>query len=426
MQRIVCHLDMDAFFASVEEKNDPSLEGKPVLVAAGPVGRGAVASCNYIARKLGVKTGMSTQEAVRLYPHAVVVRANYDLYQEASEKILRIIYRFTPDVEPLSLDESFFELTHSPRWRSDPKSAAEVIQAAIDSELQLGASIGVSSGKVFAKIGSDFKKPHGITLVPFGGEAEWIAPLPIKVVPGIGYATERKLTEMGVQTCGDILRLTIGQLHNTFGQVHGDFLWNMVRGRDDRPLTKRGAAKSISHQSTLQKTTSDKEYIESLLLYIAERCLWRLRASGMKARGASIYMRFADGRSDGRAIHLKHAVQSEQLLLPIVSDKIREVWRVHSRPRVTFVGVSLFDFQPATDQEELFMDEAEKKEAISRTLSNIREKFGSRIISTARTFDLHHSYRLSQAGLSFSTASIEKTHKPEQKGRNSKLKSSSS
>ncbi|HZK76327.1 MAG TPA: DNA polymerase IV, partial [Candidatus Kapabacteria bacterium] len=166
MQRIICHLDMDAFFASVEEKHDPSLKGKPVLVAAGPIGRGAVASCNYVARRLGVKTGMSTQEAIRNFPEAVVVRANYEWYQEASEQILRIIYRFTPDVEPLSLDEAFFELTHvqsaAADWH-DPLTTAQAIQKTIDEELGLGASIGISSGKALAKIASDFKKPHGIT-----------------------------------------------------------------------------------------------------------------------------------------------------------------------------------------------------------------------------------------------------------------------
>ncbi len=407
MQRILCHLDMDAFFASVEEKHDPSLRGKPVLVAAGPIGRGAVASCNYVARRLGVKTGMSTAEAVRLFPQAVVVRANYERYQEASEQILRIIYRFTPDVEPLSLDEAFFELTHvAHRW-PDPLLAAQAIQRTIDEELQLGASIGVSSGKALAKIASDFKKPHGITIVPFGYEMDWIDPLPIEAVPGVGHATHRKLSELGVVTCGDICKLSIGMLHKLLGNVHGSYLWNLVHGRDERPLMKRGAAKSISHQSTLQHTTSDKDYVESLLLYIAERCLWRLRKSEMKTRSLSIYMRFADQRYAQRVVHLKQATQSEQIIFPIVSEMTRAIWAANPKPRVTFIGVYLSDFQPATPQEILFVDETEKKERLSRAMSGIREKFGAPLITSARTFGLHHSYRLSQAGLSFTVMKVE-------------------
>ena len=408
MDLIICHLDMDAFFASVEEKHDPTLKGKPVLVAAGPVGRGAVASCNYVARRLGVKTGMSTAEALRLFPQAVAVRANYERYQEASEQILRIIYRFTPDVEPLSLDESFFEFTHVPRWRDDPLAAAQAIQRAIDEELNLSSSIGIASGKVLAKIGSDFKKPHGITVVPFGGEKEWIATLPVEAVPGVGYATERKLKERGIMLCGDICNMAPGVLRQLFGNVHGNFLWNMAHGRDARPLSKRGAAKSISHQSTLQRTTSDKDYVESLLMYIAERCLWRLRTAQMRTRSLSIYMRFADQRYAQRVSHLKIATQAEQVILPLVSKMTREIWESNpQQPRVTFVGVHLSDFQLATPQEELFLDDTEKKERLSRTMGKLREKFHSPVVTSARTFGLHHSYRLSQAGLSFSVASVE-------------------
>jgi DNA polymerase-4 len=412
MQRIICHLDMDAFFASVEEKHDPSLRGKPVLVAAGPVGRGAVASCNYVARRLGVKTGMSTQEAMRIAPNAVV-RANYDRYQEASEQILRIVYRFTPDVEPLSLDECFFELTNVVRQWPDPGLAAEAIQRTIQEELDLSASIGVSCGKALAKIASDFKKPHGITVVPFGYEMDWIDPLPIEAVPGVGNATHRKLSELGIVTCGDICKLSLGMLHKLLGNVHGTYLWNLVHGRDDRPLAKRGAAKSISHQSTLQNTTTDKEYVESLLLYIAERCLWRLRKSEMKCRSLSVYMRFADQPASSpmqyaqRVFHLKEATQAEQIIFPLVSQMTRNIWESNPKPRVTFIGVHLSDFQPASPQEKLFFDDTEKKERLSRVMSSIREKFHGPIVTSARTFGLHHSYRLSQAGLSFTVMKVE-------------------
>jgi DNA polymerase-4 len=226
-------------------------------------------------------------------------------------------------------------------------------------------------------------------------------------VPGIGFATQRKLNELGVYQCGDICKLTLGLLHNVFGQVHGSFLWNMAHGRDDRPLTKRGAAKSISHQSTLQRTVTDKDYIEALLMYIAERCLWRLRAADQKTRSIMIYMRFADQRYAKRATHLKVCTQSEHVILPLISDMTREIWREYPRPRVTFVGVHLSDFQLDRQQEELFFDDAEKKERLSRVMGKLREKFHSPVITSARTFGLHHSYRLSQAGLSFSTRSVE-------------------
>ncbi|HWF43617.1 MAG TPA: hypothetical protein VG537_03145, partial [Candidatus Kapabacteria bacterium] len=187
----------------------------------------------------------------------------------------------------------------------------------------------------------------------------------------------------------------------------GSYLWNIAHGIDERPLAKRGAAKSISHQSTLQQTTSDKDYVESLLLYIAERCLWRLRKSDMKARSFSIYMRFADQRFAQRVFHLKHATQSEQIVFPIISEMTREIWRSNPRPRVTFIGVHLGDFEPALPQEELFVDDTEKKERLSRAMGKLREKFGGPILTSARTFGLHHSYRLSQAGLSFTVMKVE-------------------
>ena len=406
MYRTVCHIDLDAFFATVEEKYDPSLKGKPVLVVTGPEGRGAVASPNYIARKHGIKTGMSAREAVRMLPEAVVVRANYERYQEASEQVLRVIYRFTPDVEPLSLDESFFELTHVRRWWDDPRAAAEAIQRTIDNELQLSASIGISSGKALAKIASDYKKPHGITVVPFGYEMDWIDPLPVEAVPGVGHATHKKLTAQGVQTCGDICRLSPALLHKLFGQLHGDFLWDVAHGRDNRILSKRSGAKSISHQSTLQRTTSDWEYVEALLLYIAERCLWRLRTARMRTRGVSIFLRFADQRWAERHSHLSSGAQAEQIILPLISAMLHEIQASNSRARTTFIGVRLFDFLPIEEQEELFIGEAERKEMLSRVLGNIREKFGSKVIATARTYTLHQNYRLSQAGLSFSAKTL--------------------
>jgi len=286
---------------------------------------------------------------------------------------------------------------------------------------------------------SDFKKPHGITMVPFGYEMDWIDTIPIDAVPGVGHATHKRLTELGVVTCGDICKLSLGLLHTLFGQVHGTFLWNLAHGRDERPLSKRGPGvharpKSISHQSTLQNTTSDKDYVESILLYIAERCLWRLRAARMRTRGISIFMRFAEegatrsyggfsvGASAGhagRTMHFKQGVQSEQIVLPIVANMTREIWRAHPRPRIDFVGVRLFDFQPVREQEELFVNDAVKKETLSRVLGNIREKFGPKIVTSARTFTLHHSYRLSQAGLSFSVQSIEEEGSAEMTKRHS-------
>jgi len=236
-----------------------------------------------------------------------------------------------------------------------------------------------------------------------------VAPLraPVEAVPGVGYATQRKLTEHGVRVCGDICGMNLGLLHKQFGQVHGGFLWNLAHGRDARQLMKRGAAKSISHQSTLQRTTTDKDYVESLLMYIAERCLWRLRTAQMRTRSFSIYMRFADQRYGQRVTHLKNGTQSEHVILPLISQMTREIWMLNPKPRVTFVGVHLSDFQPATPQGELFFDDTEKKERLSRAMGSLREKFGSPVITSARTFGLHHSYRLSQAGLSFSVATVE-------------------
>lgn len=406
--RIVCHIDLDAFFAGVEEKLDPSLKGKPVLVAAGPIGRGAVACPSYPARKLGVKTGMSVREALAIIPSAIVISANYEEYQKASEKILSILYRFTPDIEPISLDESFFELTHiQNRWAS-PYDAVKEIQDAIWDEVGLSASFGVSSGKALAKIASDFQKPRGITVVPFGEEAEWIASIPVKNVPGVGYATQKKLLDKDVHVCVDLLKLNPSVLHTMLGQVHGTYLWELAHGKDERRLQQRSDAKSISHQSTLQKSTRDFDYVESLFLYIAERCIWRMRTAQLATREISIFLRYSDQTHESLIRRLVQRTQTDSALLDLVLEMTHEIRRKNKRVPVSFVGLRIADLVRVQPQMDLFAAENSRKEQLADTLQHIRERFGNKVIATARTYNLHREYRLAQAGISFSVARIDK------------------
>lgn len=410
MPRTVCHIDLDAFFAAVEEKHDPSLKGKPVLIAAGPEGRGAVACPNYAARKAGIKTGMPTREALKLLPSAIVVRANYERYQEASDQVLKIIYRFTPDIEPISLDECWFELTHRLHAWNSPLECAKAIQDAIQNELDLSASIGISTSKGISKIGSDFNKPHGITVVDPGSEREWLAPLSVKVISGVGRATYEKLSSIGIETIGDIVsKLSLEHTLYLFGHAHVTYLWEIANGRDDRPLEKKGEVKSISHQSTLQKNTRDMEYVESLLLYICERCIWRLKRRGLASGHISCYVRFGD-HSDGSASRrLGAPSQTEHMFYPLITEMLEEILRGRNRPVVSFIGVALYDFTPVTPQEELFHDRVWKLGNLSTAMEKIRDRLGKRTIASARTFELHQKYRLAQAGLAFSAREIEET-----------------
>ncbi len=293
-RREIVHLDMDAFYASVEVLDDPGLKGKPVIVGGG-MKRGVVSAASYEARKFGVHSALPMARAKRLCPHGVFLPVRMERYKEVSDRIFEIFRRFTPLVEPLSLDEAFLDVTESTRLFGSSVEIARRIKALVRAEAGLSVSAGVASSKFLAKIASDMDKPDGLTVVPHGKEREFLDPLPAGRLWGVGEVTRRALEEMGVRTIGDLGKVPPEELARKFGR-HGLHLHQLSRGVDDREVETEREIKSMGREDTYDEDLLDADDLRRELLAIATRVAARLRRHGLKGRTVSLKVKFADFR----------------------------------------------------------------------------------------------------------------------------------
>ncbi len=293
-RREIVHLDMDAFYASVEVLDDPGLKGKPVI-GGGGMKRGVVSAASYEARKFGVHSALPMARAKRLCPHGVFLPVRMERYKEVSDRIFEIFRRFTPLVEPLSLDEAFLDVTESTRLFGSSVEIARRIKALVRAEAGLSVSAGVASSKFLAKIASDMDKPDGLTVVPHGKEREFLDPLPVGRLWGVGEVTRRALEEMGVRTIGDLGKVPPEELARKFGR-HGLHLHQLSRGVDDREVETEREIKSMGREDTYDEDLLDADDLRRELLAIATRVAARLRRHGLKGRTVSLKVKFADFR----------------------------------------------------------------------------------------------------------------------------------
>src|SRR6187551_3814899 len=263
--RTILHVDLDAFFAAVEQRDRPELRGKPVIVGGVPPGRGVVSAASYEARVYGVHSAMSVTEAYRRCPHGVFLPVDGRRYQQASRDVMAVLRRFTPQVEPISIDEAFLDVTGSLALFGDGATIAAAIKAATRDEVGLTASVGVASTKLVAKIGSDLRKPDGLVVVPPGEEAAFLAPLPISRLWGVGEKTAAVLRDFGVVTIGDLASLPPAAMERRFGK-HGAALVARAHGLDADPVATGDPAKSVGHEHTFGTDTSEREKIERTVL----------------------------------------------------------------------------------------------------------------------------------------------------------------
>src|SRR4051812_20406173 len=289
--RTILHVDLDAFFAAVEQRDRPELRGKPVIVGGGgPDQRGVVSAASYEARAFGVHSAMPLRTAGRLCPHGVFLPVDGRKYQQASREVMAILRRFTDQVQPISIDEAFLDVTGSRQLFGDGEAIARAIKQAVRDEVRLTASVGVATTKLVAKIGSDLRKPDGLVVVPPGTEAAFLAPLAISRLWGVGPQMAAALRDYGVTTMGELAALPIDLLVRRFGK-HGATLHDRALGIDDDPVADAGAAKSISHEHTFDVDTSDREVIERTLLAMADGVAGRLRSAGLKASTVTVKIR---------------------------------------------------------------------------------------------------------------------------------------
>lgn len=374
---MILHVDMDAFYASVEERDDPSLRGKPVIVGGTPEGRGVVAAANYVVRKYGVHSAMATGKALQLCPGAIVIRPRMDYYAEISAQIREILHRYTPIVEPLSLDEAFLDATGSEQLFGSVETIGRAIKADIRKELNLVASVGVAPNKFLAKLASDMNKPDGFTVIKPESIQSVLDPLPVGRIWGVGKVTNQRFEKLGVHTIGELRALSLQQLQAEFGQ-HGAHFWELARGIDHRTVVSDREAKSISHETTFAEDITDIDMLRAWLMELTEHVARRLRSHSLQARTVHLKIRYSNFETYTRSKSLSAATNSTSQLWPAVLQMLTT--SLPERPlvvRLLGMGVSNLRAQTAT-QKTLFAEENDQKDTrLDQVADQIRSRFGT-------------------------------------------------
>lgn len=338
-KRKLIHIDMDAFYASVEQRDQPDLRGKPVIVGGQPDSRGVVAACSYEARQFGVHSAMPSATAYRLCPNAVFIKPAFEKYQAVSRQVQAIFREFTDLVESLSLDEAFLDISTSKRWQGSATLIAKEIKSRIKITTDLTASAGVSYNKFLAKIASDMDKPDGLFVItPEQGEA-FIEQLPIGKFFGIGKATEARMKKLGIYTGADIKKWPLPDLLDRFGK-HGKFYYDIARGIDNRPVNPKRKRQSISTETTLQQDISDKNEMLTILFALAEKISISLEQQQLLAKTLFIKIKFADFTQCTRSRSLPNYFQSVHLLKEETIELLSRVEFDRKPVRLLGVGVS--------------------------------------------------------------------------------------
>jgi DNA polymerase-4 len=381
--RQILHVDMDAFYASVEQRDDPSIRGKPVIVG-GPSRRGVVTAASYEARPFGVHSAMSMGEALRLCPQAIVVPGRHERYAEVSHAVFAIFRRFTPLVEGLSLDEAFLDVTASQSLFGDGEAIARRIKAAIWDELELRASAGVAPCKFVAKIASDLRKPDALVVVREGEVRSFLAVLPIERMWGIGKKSAPGVRAAGFSTLGDLARASDEQLTRVFGSW-GLEVGRLARGDDPREVDPDHEAKSIGAEETFEYDLRDRASLERALLSQSVRVAERLFAAGLAARGVTVKLKYADFTLKTRALKLREPVFDTDSIYAAARELLT---RFELGRGIRLTGVSMSHLVPIDETRLLFPDvRVEKSKKIEAVAAALKDKFGEGQLTRAALLD---------------------------------------
>jgi DNA polymerase-4 len=381
----ILHVDMDAFFASVEEADNPELKGKAVVVGAGP--RAVVTSANYVARGFGIRAAMPVAQARRLAPHAIFLPNRHHRYGEVSADVMRIFGDFSPHVEPLSLDEAFIDVSGATRLIGTARDIAVQIRARIEGELKITCSVGISTTKLIAKLASGRCKPNGILEIADDRVLEFLHPLPVRELWGVGPKTGEALTKLGLQTIGDIAHTPRGTLIRALGQGQGESLYELAWGRDLRAVEESAIEKSIGAEETFARDIDDNEELLAELLRVTERVARRLRDQQFVARTIAIKIRFSDFTTITRSKSIDLPTASTQEIYEQVRRLFAALGLV--RARVRLVGVRLENLESdAGLVEQLTLGSREKGwRQVDQALDRARRRFGGGALKPARLIE---------------------------------------
>ena len=383
--RTIFHVDMDAFFVSVEELFDPSLKGKPVVVGGQRNERGVVSAASYAARKFGVHSAMPLRTAAKLCPHAIFVDGHPSRYREYSAKVYEVLNRFSPKLEMVSIDEAYVDMTGTERLHGPPLRAAHSLHTMMKNETLLNCSIGIGTSRLIAKICSDQAKPNGVLWIVPGGEVEFLAPLDVRKIPGVGKVMERRLQEQGIMKVRDLAMHDEQWLKQNFGAL-GLALSGKARGRDaggwfDADIGEDQGPLSISHEHTFSQDTADAQQLESMLARLSEMVCRRLREQKLHARTLQLKLRDAGFHTITRAHTFSRPTALDSEVLAAIRQLFRANWKGEA---IRLLGVHASHFEGQSEQISLEGQRShEKWEQALSAADRLREKYGENAVSLA-------------------------------------------
>ncbi|TET17232.1 MAG: DNA polymerase IV [Dehalococcoidia bacterium] len=383
MTRQIMHIDLDAFFVSVEQVENPELKGKPIVVGGRPDRRGVVASASYEARAFGLHAGMPLTTACRLCPQATFIEGSFPKYRSASQRFMAILTDFSPYLEPVSLDEAYLDVTGFESIYGSIYQMAVAIKQRIKDELRLCASVGIASCKVVAKVASELSKPDGLLEVATGKERSFLSPLPITKLPGIGKKTERILNGLGIHTIGKLSAMPLSTLKSHFG-ASGEILWRYAHGIDHRKVEPPSAAKSISRETTFGKDTRDHSLLKATLRYLGERVGSQLRQQGKQARCVTLKLRYADFTTITRCHTLRQASNADQTIFDTGVELLNKALS-QEKQAIRLIGIGVSNLTEPGRQLAMLDSSAQRLGQLNKAIDRIRKKYGFTAIQTGRT-----------------------------------------
>lgn len=375
MRRWIMHVDMDAFFASIEQREHPEWKGKPVIVG-GLSGRGVVSTASYEARRYGVHSAMPMSRARALCPEGIFVKPHFELYKKTSDEIHQIMLHYAAAIEPISLDEAFMDITGMGKQYPTLGAIGRAIKAEIFEKTRLVASAGIAPNKFLAKMASDMDKPDGLTIIPYGREKDILAPLPIRRLWGVGAATERRLTEAGFRTIGDIQRAAPGAVEMAVGS-QAALLRALADGIDDRPVRPVREVKSIGDEETYEHDLTDTAEIRRRIAIHSDVVARRLRKKHLAARTVSLKVRFSSFLTVMRSLSFEEATNLQE---DIEKAALRLLERIPRTEAVRLTGVTCSNLSPEIDSPSLFPDRRTALRKAARAVDAIQEKYGETAI----------------------------------------------
>src|SRR6266852_3762920 len=392
----IVHVDVDAFFASVEQVLNPRLRGKPVLV-----GRGCVASASYEAKFVGVRTAMGFREALRICPKAIVVPGQYEHYADFAERVRRILETYTPAVETAALDDFYLDFAGTERLYPDYEATLRRLQAEVRGRTGLSVSVGAARTKVVASIASRLERPRGFRMIAPGEEETFLTPLPVEKLHGIGHVHAGALAERGIATIGQLRQVPKPALQAAFGEVIGQQVWGRARGLDGREVLLPSTPKSVSRETTIEGGTIDTEFLGGLLEYLSERIGATLRDHGKQAHTIGVRVRYVDHYSAHQTVRLPRATNDERELLVASKELFAKLFT--RRVAIRHIGVSVTNLDADRRQNELFDVDANRRWYLNREVDRVRGRYGWNAVFYGKGLELREHYATKENGLVLST-----------------------